>query len=73
MSQRHRYTQKGELGCWNCDGPCLGCWEEVAIPTLEEADAILKGEGLDPQEVGQRFAQKAKDFLAATPSTPLKT
>ena len=20
-------TRKGELGCPNCDGPCIGCWE----------------------------------------------
>lgn len=25
-------TRKGELGCPNCDGPCIGCWEMTDVP-----------------------------------------
>lgn len=56
-------TRKGELGCPNCDGPCLGCWDENEIPSKEEADAILREQGLDPEEVGKAFAKKARELL----------
>ncbi len=22
-------TRKGDLGCPNCDGPCIGCWDDM--------------------------------------------
>lgn len=39
-------TRKGELGCPNCDGPCLGCWEspgdEVPFNRLADLGQALR-------------------------------
>jgi len=35
-------TAKGELGCPNCDGPCIGCWEtNVTDKYDDQARAIV--------------------------------
>jgi len=63
----HIQAKHAELvPCYEPGCICKGfAWShgEVEIPDKEEADAILRAEGLDPEEVGKRFASQVTALL----------
>jgi hypothetical protein len=47
-------TRRGELGCCNCDGPCLGCWEDPPVCNCP-AGCLVHSLPVEPLDDAEEF------------------